>query len=237
MDPVIKKMQKRVLTLFSKEAKDFALAGGTALELYYLHHRFSWDLDFFSRRYNIAEIEGLVSAIKKKIDKRIRLESELMAAGRAKVRFYSLPVKGASRPLKIHFIEDVLIEKPNIKRKDGARVYSEKNIYLQKIAAIAGTQAGMDITGRPIQQGRNEARDAFDLYKLSTQIRPLHQFLHEAAVSYQKGMVHWYRTFSRQDLKLALLDMDIYDPRFDSREMIAHLESEMKLFARGVIEG
>lgn len=32
----------------------------------------------------------------------------------------------------------------------------------------------------------------------------------------------WYRTFCRQELKSALLDLEIYDPRFDSREMIRH---------------
>lgn len=49
MDRAIRKAQKDVLKVFAGKAKDFALAGGTALELYYLHHRFSADLDFFRR--------------------------------------------------------------------------------------------------------------------------------------------------------------------------------------------
>jgi hypothetical protein len=201
-----------------------------------LQHRFSWDLDFFSPKYDEKEIDRLVSTLKKHIDQKVQLESELLAGGRAKVRFYTLPVKGASRPLKIDFIEDVLFKKPRIEKQKGVRVYSADNIYLQKIAAISGTRPAVDEVGRPLHQGRNEARDVFDIYRLSTKIRPLHKFLKGVSAPYQKGMVHWYRTFSRQDLKLALLDLDIYDPQFNSKEMIGYLEAEIKLFTKDVIE-
>src|SRR5437764_297281 len=132
MDRQIKETQKRILKIFSGVAKSFALAGGTALELYYLHHRFSWDLDFFSPNFNVSEIDRLVATLKKRIDKRVELEAEFLEANHAKVRFYTLPVKGASRPLKIDFVEDVLFKKPKIRRKDGVRVYDVDNIYLQK---------------------------------------------------------------------------------------------------------
>lgn len=235
MDPKIREAQKRILNVFSKKAKDFALAGGTALELYHLHHRFSWDLDFFSPKYDLSEIDRLVSAFKKHVDKRIKLESELMAGGRAKVRFHSMPVKGASRPLKIDFVEDILFKKPRVETKEGVRVYSAKNIYFQKIAAISGMREDIDQVGRPRYQGRDEPRDAYDIYMLSTKIQPLHKFLLTVSAPYQKGVVHWYRTFSRQDLKLGLLDIDIYDSQFDSSKMIAYLEAEIRQFAKEII--
>lgn len=47
MDLKIRKAQKKILGIFAKRTRSFALAGGTALELYYLYHRFSFDLDFF----------------------------------------------------------------------------------------------------------------------------------------------------------------------------------------------
>lgn len=235
MDAKIDEVQKRVLNIFSKEAKDFALAGGTALALYYLHHRFSWDLDFFSPKYSLSEIGRLVSAFRKHVGKQIELESELIVSGRAQVRFYCMPVKGASRPLKIDFVEDVLFKKPTVEKQEGVRVYSVENIYFQKIVAISGIRAEMNEVGRPIHQGRNEARDVFDIYVLSKKIQRLHKFLQKVSDPYQKGIVHWYRTFSRQDLKIALLDLDIYDPQFNSREMIAYLEAEIKLFTRGII--
>ena len=93
-----------------------------------------------------------------------------------------------------------------------------------------------DDIGRQITRGRKEARDAFDIYMLSKKIQPLHQFLKSVPSQLQRGMVHWYRTFSRQELKLALLDLDIYDKKFNSSEMISYLEKEIKVFMAEVLE-
>jgi len=234
MNAKIRKAQKRILTLFSKEAEDFALAGGTALELYYLHHRFSADLDFFSPQFNLSEIDGLVTLFKRNVNKKIKLQSELMAGGKARVRFYTIPVTGSDRDLKVDFVEDVLFDKPVIKKIEGVRVYSAQNIYLQKLAAIGGTRTETDAVGRTVMEGRKEARDVFDMYVLSKKIQPLHQFLHSVPSLLQRGIVHWYRTFSRQELKLSLLDMAIYDKEFNSADMIRHLENELKQFMREV---
>jgi predicted nucleotidyltransferase component of viral defense system len=65
MKKKIRELQKKILDVFVKNTKNFALSGGTALELYYLNHRFSADLDFFSPQYKIKEIEDLIYAIKK----------------------------------------------------------------------------------------------------------------------------------------------------------------------------
>jgi predicted nucleotidyltransferase component of viral defense system len=236
MDAKIRKAQQQILKVFAKKAKDFALAGGTALEIYYLNHRFSADLDFFSPKYQIAEINNLVSAFNKELNKNLKLESEFIASSRAKVRFYTMLVKGSERPLKIDFVEDVFFDKPVIKKFDGLRVYSVENLYLQKISAVCGTRPQVDELGRLISQGRGQARDAFDLYVLSKKIQPLHIFLKNIPSQFQRGMVHWFRTFSRQELKLSLMDLDIYDEKFDSREMITYLEKEIKHFIREVMK-
>ena len=237
MDIKIRKAQKEILDVFSEKAKDFALAGGTALELYYLHHRFSADLDFFSPTYDLSEIESLVSAFGRYFGKSVKLEAEFLVTGKAKVRFYTVSVKGSDRPLKIDFVEDVFFSKPAIKKFKGVRVYSVDNIYMQKIATVSGIPSGVDEVGRELRIGRREeARDTFDIYMLSKKIEPLHIFLKNSPQYLQRGIVHWYRTFSRQDLKLALLDLDIYDKQFDSREMIVYLEDEIKKFAKGIVE-
>lgn len=236
MDSRLRESQSDVLRAFSKETCGFALAGGTALELYYLHHRFSADLDFFSPKYDLSRIHRLVSLFEKHTHRKIKLESEQTAGAMAKVRFYTMPVRGSNRPLKIDFVEDVLFKKPVIRRIQGVRVYSAENIYMQKITAISGTQPILDNVGRQVLEGRREARDVFDLYTLSRKVRPLHRFLPEAPVLWQKGLVHWYRTFSRQELKLALLDLELYDKQFNSGEMIRYLENEIRQFSKGVIE-
>ena len=233
MDLKVRKAQQKILGVFSNKAKSFALSGGTALELYYLKHRFSADLDFFSPKYDLGEIGELVLEFEKCSNGKIKLESEFIAAGRANVRFYTVPIKGLDRRLKIDFVEDVLFKTPVIKRFKGVPVYSIDHIYFQKIVAIAGTRPGEDDIGKEILRGgRREARDAFDIYMLSKKIRPLHIFLKDVPRQLQRGMVQWYRTFSRQELKLGLLDLDIYDSKFDGREMIIYLEDEIKKFVK-----
>ena len=74
MDKDLRTAQKSFLKTFSQKARSFALCGGTALELYYLKHRFSVDLDFFSPKYNISEIEEIVSEFKNSNQARIKLE-------------------------------------------------------------------------------------------------------------------------------------------------------------------
>lgn len=122
MDQRIRKAQSEILEVFTKEAEDFALAGGTALELYYLQHRFSRDLDFFSPKYDAKEIERLIAAFEKRIKNKIKLQSEFTINGRARARFYAVPVKGLRVPLKIDFVEDVIFTKPGIKRNSPKRL-------------------------------------------------------------------------------------------------------------------
>ena len=136
MNLKIRRAQRKILSIFSTKAKNFTLAGGTALELYYLNHRFSADLDFFSPKYDFAEIDNLVLAFKKSTEGKIKLESEFIASGRARVRFYTIPIKASSRLLKIDFVEDVIFDKPHIKRFNGVAVYSIENIKLLPLPAL-----------------------------------------------------------------------------------------------------
>ena len=235
MDKKLREMQERILKVFSRRPGGFALTGGTALELYYLLHRFSGDLDLFSPEYKVSEIERLVSEFKKVAGK-IKMEAEFIAPNKAKVRFYSVSFKGFKRMLKIDFVEDALFKKPDIKMIKAVPVYSAENIYFQKITTITGTALVHDDIGREIIQGRREARDVYDIYMLSRKIKPLHIFLSGLPPLFQRGVVHWYRTFSRQDVKLGLLDLDIYDKNFDSRKMISYLEDEIKKFMELVLQ-
>jgi hypothetical protein len=156
-----------------------------------------------------------------------------MAKDRARVRFYVIPVRGSDRPLKIDFVEDVVFKKPEIRKFDKVPVYSAENMYLQKIMAITGIEFSEDDIGRLHAGGRNKARDVFDLYMLSKKICELHIFLRQHPHQIKRGIVHWYQTFSRQDILLELLDLDIYDKNFDARKMIIYLEEEIKKFIKG----
>jgi len=154
---------------------------------------------------------------------------------RARVRFYSVYLKEAGTPLKIDFIEDIIFRKPNIKRFDGIPVYSVEDIYYQKILAFVGTRLKIDETGKEAIAGRGEARDIVDVYYLSKRIIPLHSFIKKLPPLYRRGIVYWYRTFSRNDFKLDVLDLDIYDRDFDVGTLIRHFDMEIKKIVKEVM--
>lgn len=235
MDKKLREMQKKLLRVFGSVAGGFALAGGTALELYYLQHRFSRDLDFFSPDYDLTKIAAIVSRLAEAAGRPLKMENELSLPGRARVRFYSLPVAGSPAPLKIDFIQDVLFAKPKIFNLQGVPVYSAENIYFQKIIALTGTVQLLDETGKSMAAGRREARDVVDLYYLSQKILPLSRFLKKLDRRYQRAMVQWYRGYSRQEVKLGVLDLEIYDRKFDAAAMIAYLDGEIKKFMSGEV--
>jgi len=63
---ILSPQQRRVLDALAREqtiASAFYLSGGTALSEYYLHHRYSEDLDFFS--FDEFPVEGVTAALKK----------------------------------------------------------------------------------------------------------------------------------------------------------------------------
>lgn len=63
--------QIKILDLISKEkffTENFYLGGGTALAEYYLHHRLSEDLDFFSENeFDPSQVSAFFSSIKNKV--------------------------------------------------------------------------------------------------------------------------------------------------------------------------
>jgi len=234
MNKTLRSFQLEVLNIFKGVKTGFALAGGTALEIYYLQHRFSSDLDFFSATYSKNEIEAIVLVLKSISGVKLILENEIKLNRAARVVFYTLSRKGLERPLKIDFVEDNLIDHPKIVKFSGVPVYSVEDIYTQKIFAVSGTSIRYDDTGRDFSEGRKEARDAFDIYMLSKKMMPLHKFIQKMPKYAQRGLIHWYHTFSRHDLKIGLIDLDIYDQSFNSQEMLIYLENEIKEFIRTI---
>lgn len=228
MNKEIREAQLEILKVFSRLSQTFALCGGTALELFYLRHRFSRDLDFFSAEYNFAEIDKLVAEFNKCLGKKLKLESELTIEGKAKVRFYTVNIKGAPSPLKIDFIEDVFIEKPTIRKFDFIPVYDVKNIYYHKILTLVGTKLTLDETGKDVITGRREPRDIVDVYYLSRKISPLHKFIKKFPSCYKRGLVYWYRTYSRYDFKIEAIELDIYDKEFNVSSVIKHFDKEIE---------
>ncbi|MBI3459171.1 nucleotidyl transferase AbiEii/AbiGii toxin family protein [Candidatus Azambacteria bacterium] len=68
---ILTERQKKFLEIFSLDkflSKKFCLSGGTALAGFYLHHRYSEDLDFFSEtEFNISELNIFFTKVKKEL--------------------------------------------------------------------------------------------------------------------------------------------------------------------------
>jgi len=236
MNIKMREMQLKLLKIFSRCPKSFALAGGTALELYYLKHRFSKDLDFFSVVYEKKEIKTILESFEKETGIKIKPENTVKEPGKAMMEVYKMPVEGTGYDLKIDFIEEVIIEKPVIRKFETVPVYDISDIYRQKITAITGVRLEKDYLGAFNVTGRGAARDAVDIYYISKKLKPLHSFLKMIPIEQQKGMARWINTISRMDFKLEMLDLDIYDKNLDSGEVIAELEKEIQMFVDGEIK-
>jgi len=230
MDKHIRNAQIKLLKAFAKKAKTFALAGGAALELYYLKHRFSRDLDFFSPDYNLVEVNSIVTALGKAAGSPLKQGNEFFAPGMAKVRFYSAKAAGTTIPLKIDFIQDVFFDKAKARKFKGVPVYDAKNIYFHKIITLTGVNLTTDEIGRETMIGRQETRDIIDVYYLSKKIIPLHKFMKTLDRQHQRGLIKWHRAYSRQETKLGALDLEIYDKHFDASKMISYLDEEINKF-------
>ena len=142
-NPILTDDQKRLLAYFraSPLSERFYLTGGTALSAFYLHHRWSEDMDFFSEEsVQIEEVLGLVKSLpltrqpeyERKYDRKIFLlrfsESEVM-----KVEFTTYPFPRFERGPVV----------------DGVQIDSLKDILANKLAALTD---------------RRDPKDYIDLY-------------------------------------------------------------------------
>ncbi|MCF7893389.1 MAG: nucleotidyl transferase AbiEii/AbiGii toxin family protein, partial [Candidatus Omnitrophica bacterium] len=183
----IKKWQKKITYLVTKEFPDYYLTGGTALSFYY-NHRFSEDLDFFSQTYKKKDPNKIMDFIKEKIGFKFKLEREQNSLNLVPMKIYFLKLK-KDCVLKIDFVQDF---EENIKKiKQG--LHSVDDIYYRKILAAIGQIKKQDATGRVIHTGRQSAKDLFDIYYLSKFYCKLSDFFFEY-FSYDKceALIEWY---------------------------------------------
>ena len=139
--------------------------------------------------------------------------------------------------LKIDFVEDVYELVKPIKIIDNIPVLSLEDIYIRKIFAACGTHKTVDIIGREIfKGGRQEARDFFDLYFLSTTFSPLSKFAFDHCSYPQiESLAVWYRTYKRSSMQMDILDIRT-DKDVSFREMDNHFKREIEQLVRKEFE-
>jgi len=144
----LNKNQKILIKLLSSSplVKKFYLTGGTALSAFYLHHRLSVDLDFFSDKpFDYDELTVFLDAIKE--------EFNLKDISAVKIFDRWQFTVGAKEPVKLEFVYF------NHEKKRLRPLERQMNIFVDSLDDIAAnkTLAFFD---------RNEPKDLFDLYYL-----------------------------------------------------------------------
>lgn len=129
---VLSQAQKKIIAHVGQEPffTDFYLTGGTALSAFYLQHRISNDLDFFSfRDSDTAFIRHFVDRIKQELAcNDVRFE-----------RLYDRNIyffQCASEEFKIEFAKYPFLQLEQPQVKDGIKIDSLRDIAANKLAAI-----------------------------------------------------------------------------------------------------
>ena len=204
--------QDEVLKKLGDKLDDFYLAGGTALAKFYFHHRESYDLDFFTQKYSISKVEEAVRILTRETGKTMKLKTRRDQAGRkiARGRIYEMILgPKVEQDLKIDFFQDVLPLLKPFKKVDGIDILSREDIYLRKIYAISGNPVEQDRVGKKrFLGGRQEARDLYDLYVLSSSFQNLSIFMSKHCEAWMKeGVIAWFHHFNRTEMKMGLTDI------------------------------
>ncbi|MBI4688931.1 MAG: nucleotidyl transferase AbiEii/AbiGii toxin family protein [Nitrospirae bacterium] len=121
-----------------EEAKEFYFTGGSALSAYYLHHRVSEDIDFFT------STEDLIQLISKKL--KIELEKKGIAVNpiRNFKSFVEMIAKRGEESMKIQFALDSPYRLDKTQNIEGTIVDSFIDIAVGKLLALFGRAAERD---------------------------------------------------------------------------------------------
>lgn len=194
--------QKAILRALAGKIDDFYLTGGTALSLFHFQHRFSDDLDFFTQEFNAEKVKDIVNSLQDNLRGEIELVGQNpQGKGVEHMHYEFKSAQGVS--IRLDFVQDVfsLIKPPEL--HNGIRVLSAEDIYLRKIYAVSGLRTGQDETGRAkFVGGRQDAKDLFDIYYLSREFMRLSDFVGKYCnQALKEGVIRWFRTFPRQQMK------------------------------------
>lgn len=162
----ITQFQREFLESFFEQTQTFFLTGGTALSGFYLHHRYSQDIDLFTIQSEpFAHIHAFVLQTAQRIDAKLTaIQTEPMFRRYLLSRKTKSPVSEANREeesIIVDGVKDIAVQIVQGKPKFGNVVVdSLEDICCNKICAIVG---------------RGEIKDYIDLY-----------FLHQYGYSIKK---------------------------------------------------
>ena len=132
---IISKVQKEILGIFSKvsDSEHFYLTGGTALACFYLKHRKSNDLDFFTNS------QELLLPFSRRLEEMLKTKKMDIQRQRAFHSFVELLVKREEESTIIHLAEDApfrLEQTKEFPEYPGLKVDSLVDIAANKLLAL-----------------------------------------------------------------------------------------------------
>jgi len=171
---ILAPLQKEFLSAFfsSPLGNKFFLSGGTALAEFYLKHRVSQDLDFFTLDQNLdfdfvnAEINKIANALKLKTKHQV-----------SSATFLQYIFQSKKETLKIDVVKDVPVHFGKIKKVKRLRIDSLENIAAGKLLAIFG---------------RTDAKDFIDFYFLIKKKKLSFKTLFKKAKKKDLGLNEFY---------------------------------------------
>jgi predicted nucleotidyltransferase component of viral defense system len=170
---LITTIQKAFLALFSKlpDQEHFYLTGGTALAEYYLGHRLSFDLDFFTSE------EQLILPLSYQIEKLSSRTGLQINVIRRFSTFVEFVVNQNGDSLRVDLgLDSPFRFLPPVLSSEGVFVNSYEDLCVDKLLAY---------------YGRAEPRDAVDLHFV-LQDKPLEELMEQAAEKDSGFDLYWF---------------------------------------------
>lgn len=209
---ILTPFQKSVLSLVAQNkilSKHFYLTGGTALAEFYLHHRLSEDLDFFSEKeFSINPVQTFL----KQLSVTLSL-SKIEYRSFMGVHVFFLHKGGQVLKIDFNFYPFPRLEKGG--SFEGLSIDSLRDIAVNKLQTIATNPRSRDfidlyciikITGLDIETLRKEARAKFDWYvdplKLGAQFLLSRELKDYPKLIEQLDEEEWQSFFTKQAKKL-----------------------------------
>lgn len=170
-DQVLKKVFENEGVIFP--GAQVILAGGTALARFYLQHRASYDLDLFvNARFDPSLMERRLANAGVTLSRIESVTDPLYAAELHGMTDVS------GEPIRVSIVEDLYAGMFPVRTVSGVRTEAIEGLYHRKLRTISGSGSISSSTGRTIPVGaRQTARDLFDLYVLSKEVKPLMDFV------------------------------------------------------------
>lgn len=188
---------KRVIDVLGDLSSTLKLCGGTPLARCYLHHRISYDLDFFLPYRNSLHSIGkrLVTADIGFITEQSVIDKSIYS------QLFGHIAVTPELNIEVAFIEDRWFDSfSSVQQKMGNSTITTESVeglYHRKLRTVSGFEDSEFPVG-----GRQTARDIFDLYVLSRMVKPIHKFINDLEVPFPEEA--FYNGLANMDwLKLA----------------------------------